>query len=122
MSAIESLGASVAAVSPQTPEASLATARENQVTFNMLSDRGNAIARKFGLVFELPEDVRRMYKSFGHDLVEAAGDESYELPIPATYVIDRESVIRMAFVDADHMYRVDPEAILESLREIARSG
>ncbi len=110
------------AVSPQVPEVSLATAQHNQITFDMLCDRGNAIARKFGLVFEIPEDVRRVYKGLGHDLAKSNGDDSYELPIPATYVIDRTSVIRMAFVDADHMYRVDPKEILAVLRELAPEG
>ncbi|HQO77333.1 MAG TPA: redoxin domain-containing protein [Thermodesulfobacteriota bacterium] len=116
---IESLGATLVAVSPQLPEKSLGTAIANKVKFLLLSDVGNRVTREFGLVFILPEWLRPIYRKFGIDIPAANGDESYELPISATYIIDREGTIVHAFVDSDYTKRLEPDQIVEILRTIA---
>jgi len=115
---IEELGAHLVAVSPQTPHNSVSTAQGMKLTFEVLSDVGNHVARQFGLVFVLPEALRPIYEGFGIDILTANGDETFELPIPATYVIDRDRKIKMAFVDADYTQRVDPEIVLSALEEL----
>lgn len=115
---INSLGASLAAISPQTPDKSLSTREKNDLGFEVLSDVGNQVARKFGLVFQVPEEVRPIYKSFGIDLPEHNGDETFELPIPATYVVDTAGCIRKAFVDIDYTKRLDPVEVLDALRNL----
>ncbi len=115
---IEDLGAGLVAVSPQTPDNSVSTAERMKLTFAVLSDTGNHVARQFGIVYVLPEELRPIFAGFGIDLPAANGDDTFELPIPATYVIDRERKIRMAFVDADYTQRVDPEVVISVLREI----
>ena len=115
---IEELGASLVAVSPQTPDNSVSTAERMKLTFEVLSDVGNRVARQFGIVYVLSEELRPIFAGFGIDLPAANGDDTFELPIPATYVIDRERKIRMAFVDADYTQRVDPEVVISVLREI----
>jgi peroxiredoxin len=89
-----------------------------KLTFEVLSDVGNRVARQFGIVFVMPEELRPIYAGFGIDIPIANGDDTFELPIPATYVIDRDNKIRMAFVDVDHTHRVDPEVLISVLREI----
>jgi peroxiredoxin len=89
------------------------------LTFEVLSDVGNTVARQFGIVFALPEELRPIYAGFGIDLPATNGDESFELPIPATYVIDSEQKIRMAFLDADYTQRVDPEVVISALKDIS---
>ena len=118
VSEIKSLGATLVAISPQVPEKSLATAEENKVSFEVLSDVGNKVARQFGLVFTLPERLRRLYKKFGADVAAANGDESYELPLAATYVIDVDGIIRYAFVDTDYTKRLEPEEVVKVLKKI----
>lgn len=117
---ITRLGATLAAISPQTPDNSLSTVEKNNLTFEVLSDTRNQVARGFGIVFQLPEDLRPIYSSFGIDLTKADGDNSFELPLTATYVIDRDRKIRMAFVDPDYTKRVEPEEVIRALDEIAR--
>ena len=113
---IQALGASLAAISPQTPDNSLSTIEKNELTFEVLSDVGNQVARQFGLVFNLPEALRPIYKSFGIDIPAHNGDQTFELPIPATYVINSDGAIAHAFVEPDYTKRLDPEDILAALR------
>jgi peroxiredoxin len=118
MSEIKSLGATLVAISPQVPEKSLATAEQNQLSFEVLSDVGNKVARQFGLVFTLPERLRTIYKQFGADVAEANGDERYELPLAATYVIDVDGIIRYSFVDTDYTKRLEPEEVVKVIKKI----
>ena len=115
---IEKLGAQLVAISPQTPDSSLSTQQKNELQFQVLSDKHNAVARQFGLVFTLPEEIRTIYKGFGHDLAARNGDDSFELPFPATYVIGQDRIIRFAFVNADYTKRAEPADILAVLREL----
>lgn len=112
---IEASGATLVAVSPQTPDASLTTQEKKELAFAVLSDEGNAVAREFGLVHTVPADVREAYLGFGIDLDGANGDDSGDLPLPATYVIDADGTIRFAFVDADYTKRAEPSEVLASL-------
>jgi peroxiredoxin len=91
-----------------------------ELPFPVLSDPGNAVARGYGLVFTLPEYVRPVYEKFGIDLPAANGDESFELPVPATYVIDAAGIIRWAHVDLDYRTRAEPADLLEAVRALAR--
>ena len=115
---LEALGAKLITVSPQLPDNSLSTAEKLDLTFEVLSDVGNRVARDFGLVFTLPAEMRSIYQDFGIDLPAANGDESFELPVPATYVIDRRGIIRLAFVNIDYTKRLDPEEILAALKKL----
>lgn len=119
---IKALGASVMAISPETPESSLLVAVKNKVTFEMLSDVGNAVAREFGIVFQFPEELRSVYAEFGIDVPMAAGDKTFELPIPATYIIGSDGRILEAFVEADYTKRLDPEEIIEMLKRLERAA
>ena len=107
-------GASVVAISPQTPDNSLTMAEKNDLPYEVLSDVGNQVARTFGLVFALVDELRPLYDQFGK-LPEFNGDDSYELPIPATYVIGQDGVIKLAYVDADYTHRLEPADIIENL-------
>lgn len=114
------LGATLVAVSPETPDHSLSTAEKNSLTFEVLSDVENRVAHQFGIVFQLPEDLRPIYAGFGINLSAANGDDMFELPIPATYVIGTDRKICMAFVEPDYTKRLDPEEILATLAQMAK--
>lgn len=107
------------AISPQLPDAGRLTAEKNGLTFHLLSDRGNAVARKYGLVFALPPPLREFYLSLGIDLAAFNGDGSFELPLTATYLIDRDGVVRGVAVDADYVKRMEPADIVAHLRGMA---
>ena len=108
-------GAAVLAISPQTPDNSLTMVEKNELPFEVLSDVGNRVARQFGLVFALVDELRPLYDQIGAKLSDFNGDSSYELPIPATYVIGQDGVIRLAYVDADYTHRLEPVDIIDSL-------
>jgi len=110
------LGAKLVAISPQTPDNSLSTYEKHALTFEVLSDVGNRVARDFGLVFALAEEVRPIYKEFSFDIPAYNGDDSFEIPIPATYVISSDGLIVYSFVDADYSHRAEPIDIIEVLR------
>lgn len=109
------------ALSPEIPTAAQVTAEKNGLTFHVLSDAGNQVARKFGLVFSLPPDLREFYLSLGIDLPKQNGDGSWELPLPATYLIDKSGIIRDVFVQTDYVKRMEPSDILAGLKSLSSS-
>lgn len=120
--AFKAAGAALIAVSPQTPEQSLRTVEQNALTFPVLSDSGARVARAFGIAFDLAHTLRPIYTSLGHPLPDRNGDESWALPVPATYVIGRDAIIAFAHVDVDHRNRLEPATITATLAALARRG
>ncbi len=112
---ITAAGATLVAISPQTPDSSLTTAEKFELAFPVLSDVGNVVADSFGLVHSLPESLRELYESFGFDLPGRNGDETFRLPLPATYVVAPDGVIKWRFVDSNYTKRAEPDAIITSL-------
>jgi peroxiredoxin len=121
LSQILDLGAELVAISPQTPDYALSDVEKKQLTFPVLTDKGNAIARRYGLVFSLSETVRQLQTGFGNPIPNFNGDEPWELPMVGTFVLDRAGVVRLAHADPNYMKRLEPAAILEALRA-ARAG
>ena len=114
----KALGASLVAISPQNPDNSLSTTEKNELSFEVLSDVGNQVARQLGLVFQIPEQLRPIYQNFGIDLPEHNGDETFELPIAATYVINRDGKVVYAFVNPDYTQRAEPADILAAVADL----
>ncbi len=107
--------ATLVAVSPQLPDGSLTFAETAALAFDVLSDVGNGVARAYGLVWKLPPTLVDLYRERGIDLVAANGDDEWELPIPATFVIDRAGTIRLSSVDPDYRNRLEPVELLAAL-------
>ena len=101
------LGARLVAISPQLPDSSLSTAESNELTFAVLSDVGNRVARTFGLVWSLPEELRAALRSSDKALPRINGDDSWELPVPATCVIARDRRVALAGIDVDYRNRLE---------------
>lgn len=114
--AITEAGGCLIAISPQTPDGSLSMTEKNHLTYDVLSDVGNAVARKFGLVYRIPDDLKAAYTSFGVDLAAINGDGSWELPIPATFVIKGNGRVQLVHAETDYRKRLSPEAILDALK------
>ncbi len=114
-------GATLVAISPQTPDNSLDTKEKNDLAFPVLSDVGNAVARQYGVVFTLPSEVASIYRE-KFDLRAYNGDDSNTLPLAATYVIDTEGTIRYAFLDPDYRKRAEPADVLAALDRLAGRG
>jgi peroxiredoxin len=112
---IRAAGASLVAVSPQTPDQSLTLAERHELAFPVLSDAGNAVARDYGLVFTQSEAATTTSRGLGIVLADYNGDDSNTLPAASTFVIDRDGVIRFASVSGDYRWRVGPEEVLAAL-------
>jgi len=115
---IKSQGAELITISPQLPDNSLSTTEKLALEFEVLSDVGNKVSKEFGLVFKLSDKMQEIYSNFGIDLPTANGDQSFELPIPATYVVAQNGIIKFAFIDADYTNRLDPETIISELQKL----
>jgi peroxiredoxin len=107
--------ASLVAISPQTVGQSYFMADQHKPRFPLLSDAGNQIARQFGLVYRVTEEQQAIYRRAFVNLPLANGDESWELPIPATYILDRDGAVVYASANPDYMERPEPEEILANL-------
>jgi peroxiredoxin len=108
-------GASLVAISPQTVKHTYMTRDMHRLRFPVLSDSGNQVARKFGLVYRVPHELQRMYESIMTKLPGYNGDHSWELPLAATYIIGRDGLANYASIDIDWRQRPEPEEILAHL-------
>jgi len=113
---VRDLGAELLAISPQTPDYALSDVEKKQLTFPVLTDAGNRVAREYGLVFALSDAAKQLQTGFGNPIPKFNGDESWELPMPGTFVLDRSGMVLLAHVDPDYMRRVEPAAITDALR------
>ncbi|MFD4410431.1 peroxiredoxin-like family protein [Streptomyces sp. NPDC058467] len=113
--AITARGARLVAVSPQIPDESLSLAEKHDLAFDVLSDIGSDTAKQYGLAFELPDDLAAVYDKLGFDLQRVNEGHPRTLPLPATYVIDTDGVIRWAFVNSDYTTRAEPADIIAAL-------
>ncbi|QHJ12182.1 Putative peroxiredoxin [Paraglaciecola mesophila] len=112
---IEELGSQLVAISPETPDNSLTTKDKNELSYAVLSDVGNNVSNDYGLVFSLDERLRPVYKNSGVDLPASNGDDTFNLPMPATYVINQSGEIVYAFVSEDYTKRAEPSEVVKIL-------
>ena len=113
---IREAGATLVAVSPQTPDNSLTLAEQRALEYPVLSDTGNAVAKRYGLVYKVPDAIAETLAGLGADLSAFNGDEKHKLPAPTTFVIGQDGTIRFAAVSGDYRWRVGPEEVLAALR------
>ncbi len=110
---LKARGASLVAISPQTSHQSFLMADQHQLRFPLLHDAANNVARKFGLVYRVPEYQQEIYQRAFVNLPFVNGDTSWELPIPATYVIGQQGKVLFSYVNPDYMDRPEPADILK---------
>lgn len=119
---IQRARAALVGISPQTVKQSFFMADQHKLKFPLLSDPGNQVARQFGLVYRLPEDQKAILRRSFVNLALANGDESWELPIPATFIIERDGRIAFATADPDYTERPEPLDTVEQLSMLNRCG
>lgn len=109
-------GATLVAISPQTPDNSLSTAEKNALAFPVLSDSSLAAAQAFGIAFHMGPDLAALYQQLGNDLPSMNGNNQWVLPMPATYLIDRNGEVAYAHVEADYRLRAEPQDVLDRIQ------
>ena len=115
---IKACGARLIAISPELPDNSLSHAEKLGLEFDVLTDLGNKVARDYGLIMTVHETLRPLYLQWGLDIPAANGDDSYELPVPATYVLDTNGNVRAAYIEKDYTKRMEPVAIIDTLKQL----
>jgi peroxiredoxin len=116
---IEQVGVTVAAISPQTVQQSFFMRDQHKLRFPLLSDAGNKVARQFGLTYRVPDEQRAIYRRAFVNLPYVNGDDSWELPIPATYIIDRDGAVLYSSANEDYTDRPEPGEIVRLLTDLS---
>lgn len=105
------------AVSPEMPDLASLTAEKHNIKFKILSDIGNEVGKRYGIVFKLPDRLAELYAKLGIDLKRYNGNENNEIPVPATFVIDKNMTVKYSFGKADYTLRAEPDDIIEVLKK-----
>lgn len=120
---LTSLGASVLATSPQSPEHAEAVTAKHELGFDVLSDVDQAVIADYHLLYSIDGDARDLLENvFHNDISQRNADGTWRLPIPATFVLDRDGIVRDSYVNADYRTRMDPTEILAAVRRITADG
>ena len=112
---IREKGALLIAVTPELYEYSEDIIKKNEIKLTVMTDLGNKAAEKFGLVFELPEKYREIYKSLNIYINILNGEDKWTLPMPATFIISKDGIAVSTFINADYTQRMERDEILEQL-------
>jgi len=115
---LRELRTSMVAISPQTIQQSYFMADQHKLRFPLLSDAGNKVARQFGLVYRVSEYQQEIYGRAFVNLPFASGDDSWELPIAATYILGREHEVFYRSANADYTERPEPTDIIQFLARL----
>lgn len=116
---VRSLGGQVVAISPQMPDFSLSAKEKSKLAFPVLSDVGNEVADAFGVTTKVTPEILNLWEG-RIDLEKHNGDDSAELPLPATYLIDRDGTIRYAHAHEDYRVRAEPAAVIAALEKLKK--
>ena len=114
---IKDNGGNLVAISVENPDKSMMVSNKNKLEFTVLSDPKLNLARKFGIVYELPKETNEKYIGYGIDLVKANGTEKPELPLSATYIVSEKGKILYAYLEPDYKKRAEPAQIIKVLSE-----
>ena len=114
-------GASLIAITPQTPDKSLEQLNKDGYPFEILSDLDNKVMKDYKLFWEVSPELDAAYKhSFGLDVAAFNGKGRRGLPVPGTFVIDKAGIVRSAFADTNYKKRMEPAEILKVVQDLSR--
>jgi len=122
LSQIKEAGGNLVAISVENPDNSLSVAKKNELDFTVLSDPNLTVARRFGIVYQMPTETAELYKSRGLDVAKHNAMEKAELPLSATYIVNQKGKIIYAFLESDYKKRAEPKVIIETLSKIKTSA
>ena len=108
-------GATLVAVSPEMPENVTKTIEKTKATYSVLYDDGMKIMKAYDVEFEVPENTITRYRNAGLDIEKSNGINGKYLPVPAVYIIDKESIVTYRFFEPDYKKRPSVQDILNNL-------
>jgi peroxiredoxin len=113
---VESLGAQIVAISPEKARYGKELKSYARAPFPVLADINNAYALELNLLFWVGDEKREAMQAGGYDIAPYQGNEAWMLPIPATFIVDRDGVVRARYIDPDYRRRMDLDELLTALR------
>jgi peroxiredoxin len=113
LEAFKAKGVTIVAITPQLPNGTLTMTEKHNLAFPVCTDLHNEYAHKLGIVWNMPNSLKPVYEALHHDLTELNGDDSFAVPIPATFLVDTTGTIRNVFFDPDYIKRAEPTTVLE---------
>jgi peroxiredoxin len=117
---LESLKANLVVLSPDTRDLPRQLKAQLNLDLTMLADVDHGVAISYGILFRVPDETKTHYASLGYDFADRHGTTEWMLPIPATYVIDQDGVVKSAFVEPDFTVRLEPSDILTTVRQLSQ--
>jgi peroxiredoxin len=119
LSFFKKYNASLIAVTPQKPDKSKEQLEKAEYTFEVLSDLDDNVMKSYNLYFEVPPELHELYKDrFNFDITDYNGKNRLGLPVPGTFVIDQDGIIKAAYANTDYKKRMEPEDIIKALKDI----
>ncbi|MBB1377844.1 peroxiredoxin-like family protein [Pseudoalteromonas sp. SR43-2] len=116
---IHALGAQLVAISPQVPDGSMSESDISKMDFLVLSDQNADVAVSYGVAWQVPTFLlEHMRVDRGLDLESVNNGNSSVLPIPATFVLDKQGKVTWRYVDVDYRTRSEPEDIINALKNL----
>ena len=116
---MQAMGASLVAISPQVPDESLTKSEISQMNFTVLSDQNASVASQYGVAWEVPEFLlSHMRVDRNLDLAKINNGNTHVLPIPATFILDKNGTIVWTYVNVDYRTRSEPQEIIEQLQKL----
>jgi peroxiredoxin len=108
-------GISVLAITPETADNVKKTVEKTRSSFSILEDEGMAIMKMYKVNFSVDENTITKYKGYGIDFDKANGSNGANLPVPATYIIGKDGIVKYVFFNTDYRKRASVQDILENL-------
>jgi peroxiredoxin len=114
--------ASLIAVTPQRPDKSKEQLDKSKYTFEILSDLDDSVMKAYNLYFEVPQELHELCKNrFNFDITDYNGIDRLGLPVPGTFVIDQDGIVRAAYAETDYKKRMEPEDIINALKALSET-
>ncbi len=123
LAAITELGAIILGIGPQHPKNALNFVEKLELGFNVLSDINQDVIKAYNLHFVVHKKIQDNYiNNYNLDLSKKTANRTWELPVPATFIIDKNGIIRDRFVNMNYKIRMEPKNIIKSLKTIQNTS
>lgn len=115
---IKAAGAGIVAVAMEKPDLAMGMVEKHKLSCMVLADPTGDACRAFKTLFDLDDATKQKYEGYGIDLSKRNANGAWQLPVPATYIIDTQGKVRFVHFDPDYRVRASPDAVIAKLKEM----
>jgi peroxiredoxin len=112
---IKRLGGQIVAISPETHQYGAELRDYAEAPFPVLTDLDNGYALSLNLAFWVGDEKREAMKAGGFDISLYNGNETWMLPVPATFVVGCDGLVKARYIDPDYRRRMELDAIVDAV-------